>query len=249
MNYPLHWFRSYELLLKWHLLRFKPVLPLTLVVQLLIGVGTVVGMSYMVPGITPEAARFLVTGGPTLTLISLGLVLVPQMVGQAKSAGTFDYMRALPVPRMAFLGAELTTWLLITLPGMALAVYAGSRHYGFDLEISPLVLPAVLLVAVTATTVGYAIAQLSPSPELVTVITNFVIFCLFLFSPINFPVARLPGWLAELHRFLPVMYSADLIRGTLTPGGSENLGAAFMVLGGWCLLGFVITYITMTRRQ
>ncbi len=249
MTYPLHWLHSYQLLLKWHMLKFKPVLPLTLVVQMLIGVGTVIGLGYLVPGVTPEMARFLVTGGPTLTLISLGLVLVPQMVGQAKATGSFDYMRSLPVPRMAFLAAELTTWLLVTLPGLALAIYAGSRHYGFDLELSPLLLPAVLLVGLTATTVGYAIAHLAPSVELVTVITNFIIFCLFLFSPINFPAERLPGWLAELHRFLPVKHAADAIRGTLTPGNAENLGLNFLVLGIWCAAGFTITYITVTRRQ
>jgi hypothetical protein len=42
---------------------------------------------------------FLTTGAPTLTLVSLGLVMVPQMVVQAKSQGAFDYMWSLPVPR------------------------------------------------------------------------------------------------------------------------------------------------------
>jgi ABC-2 type transport system permease protein len=231
------------------MLKLKPILPLTFVVQLLIGVGTVIGLGYLVPGITPESARFLVTGGPTLTLISLGLVLVPQMVGQAKAAGTFDYMRSLPVPRMAFLAAELTTWLLVTLPGLALAVIVGSRHYGFDLDISPLVLPAVLLVGLTATMVGYAIAHLAPNAELVAVITNFIIFCLFLFSPINYPAERLPTWLAQLHQFLPVKHAADAIRGTLTPIYGEDLGVTFLVLGVWCLIGFAITYVTITRRR
>ncbi len=248
MSYQLHWYHSYQLLLKWHMLKLRPVLPLAFIVQLLVGVGTVIGMSYMVPGITPEVARFLVTGGPTLTLISLGLVMVPQMVGQAKAQGTFDYMRSLPIPRMAFLAAELTTWLLVTLPGLALAVYVGSRHYGFELEISPLVLPAVLLVGLTATTIGYAIAQLVPSVEIVTVITNFIIFCLFLFSPINFPADRLPAWLAGIHRFLPVKHAADVVRGTLTPVVVENLNLSFLILGIWCLAGLIIAYKTVNRQ-
>ena len=249
MNYPLHWLDSYQLLLKWHMLKLKPVLPLTFIVQLLIGVGTVIGLSYMVPGVTPEMARFLVTGGPTLVLISLGLTMVPQMVGQAKSTGSFDYMRSLPVPRMAFLLSELTTWLLVTLPGMALAVYVGSRYYGFELAITPMVVPAVALVALTATAIGYSIAHLAPNPELVTVITNFIIFCLFLFSPINFPAERLPAWLAKAHSVPPVKYAADVIRGTLTPNYTEDLGRAFLVLGIWCVFGGIITYIAVTRRR
>jgi len=105
------------------------------------------------------------------------------------------------------------------------------------------------LVALTATTVGYAIAHLSPKPDLVPVITNVIIFCLFLFSPINFPVERLPVWLAQLHRFLPLKYAADAIRGTLTQGYSDGLGLAFVVLGAWCLAGFGVTYVLVKRRR
>jgi ABC-2 type transport system permease protein len=243
------WLNSYVLMLRWQGLRLKPILPLATLVQLLIGAGTVIGLGYMVPQIDHDTALYLSTGAPTLTLVALGLVLVPQMVADAKSKGAFEYMWSLPIPRLAFLAADLTVWLLVALPGVILALIAGSLYYGFRLQVSPLVVPAFLMVTMMATTVGYAIAHLSPKPELVAVITNFLVFALFLFSPINFPAERLPGWLAELHRFLPVEHAANIVRGTLTEGYADNLGLSFAVVGIWLLVGFGLTYAAVSRRQ
>jgi ABC-2 type transport system permease protein len=242
------WIQSYTLLLKWQGLKFKTILPFVIVAQFFTGIGTVIGLGYLMPDIDPQTAMFLVTGGPTLSLITLGLVLVPQMVAQAKTAGMLDYMRSFPVPRMAYLAADLTIWLLSTLPGVILALVVGSLRYNFELQFNLLIVPAFILVVLMATSVGYAIALLSPKAELVGVLTNLIIFSLFLFSPVNFPIERLPGWLETIHRFLPVKYAADAVRGALVPGYSDGLGLALAVLSVWCLVGLVINYRVATRR-
>ncbi|MFN2198748.1 MAG: ABC transporter permease [Anaerolineales bacterium] len=244
----IHWIRSYTLLLKWQGLKFKTILPFVIVAQFFTGIGTVIGLGYLMPDIDPQTAMFLVTGGPTLSLITLGLVMVPQMVAQAKSGGMLDYMRSFPVPRMAYMAADLTIWLFSTLPGVILALIVGSLRYDFELQFSLLIVPAFILIVLMATSVGYAIAMLSPKAELVGVLTNLIIFSLFLFSPVNFPVERLPNWLETIHRFLPVKYAADAVRGALVPGYSVGLGLALAVLGAWCLLGLAINYIAATRR-
>jgi ABC-2 type transport system permease protein len=249
MSSQFKWFRSYRLLLEWQLLRFKTVLPFIVIIQLFTGVGTMIGLGFLFPKIDPDSALYLATGAPTLTLISLGLTMMPQMVAQAKAQGAFDYMWSLPIPRMAFLAADLTIWLLATVPGVILALAVGAARFGFELQISPLVVPAFLLVAITATSIGYALAHLTPKPDLVSVITNFLIFSLFLFSPINFPVERLPTWLAALHRFLPIKYAADAVRGTLAAGYADDLRLAFTVLGVWFVTSFGATYVVVTRRR
>jgi ABC-2 type transport system permease protein len=236
-------------MLQWQALRLRPVLPLFMLVEAFTGVGTVVGVGYVLPRIDPTTAMFLSTGGPTLTLIALGLTIVPQMVADSKARGAFDYVWSLPVPRMAFLAADFTIWLLAVLPGVLMALFVGARRYDFALQISPLALPAFVLVALMSTGLGYAVAHAAPKPELVTLLTNFIIFALFLFSPINFPVERLPRWLGELHRFLPVKYAATAVRGTLVQGYSDGLGLSFAALAVWCVLGLGTTYVLVTRRN
>jgi ABC-2 type transport system permease protein len=235
MSYQHQWLNSYGLMVKWQVLRLKPVLPLLIVVQALIGIGTVIGLSFLFPEIDPVAASFLVTGAPTLTLVALGLVFVPQMVASAKSEGTFDYIYALPLPRMVYLAADLTIWLAAVMPSVVLALLVGTLRYDVELHVSPLAIPAFVLIALMATMIGYAIVH--------------IVFCLFLFSPINYPSERLPHWLSTLHAFLPIRYAADLVRGTLLDMYSDRVGLSFLVLGVWCLAGFGVTYLAMTRRQ
>ena len=249
MSYPANWLNSYLLILRWQALLAKPLFPLFVVMHLFTGVGMVVGLSYMYPQIDDESAMFLATGGSTMTLIVLGLILVPQAVANAKSQGHFEYMFSLPAPRMAFLGADLTIWILAVLPGVVAALAYGAWRFEYEYQLSWLVIPAFLMVVLTATGIGYAIAHLLPKAELVMLVTNFLIFCLFLFSPVNFPSERLPSWLAQLHEYLPVMHAADVVRGTLVKEYQTNLGQNFLVLGIWCIIGFSITYWAMTRRR
>lgn len=242
------WLRSYGLMLTWQALSNRPMLPLYVAIEVMIAVGFVIGLGFLFPEIDPVTAKFLTTGAPTLILLIVGLVVVPQMVAMARTEGTFDYMWSLPVPRMVYLAADATIWVLVALPGVILALAIGAFYHDFGLEISPLVVPALLLVAVSGILLGYAIAHGAPRPEMAHLATQILVFAIMLFSPVLYPVEQLPGWLATLHRGLPIQYMADLSRGTLTDL-DVNLGLAFAVVGAWCAVGFVITYALVRRRR
>ena len=240
--------RSLGLMTKWQLLSLKAILPFIVVIQLIIAGGTVYGLGYLFPQIDPLSAKYIVTGAVTMTLITLGLTLVPQHIAQMKQKETFDYLWSLPVPRVVFLVADFVVWTAVVTPGVAAALIIGSHRYNFALDVSWWVVPAFLLVALTSVTVGMSVAHLSPSPMLTGILTNVIIFSLFLFSPVNFPVERLPEWLQSVHRILPVVYMADLVRGTATSGIVEDTGRAAMVVGVWCVASTAALFAVFTRR-
>ncbi len=183
-------FRTYRLLVEWQVRRMREFLPLAIVVQSLLALGIVIGYPLLFPKLDPTTVLFLATGAPTVTLILMGLVLVPQAVAQAKTQGTFDYMRTLPVPRLVNLFADVTVWLAVILPGVVFAVVVAALRFGLALSISPLVVPGMLLVALTATAVGYALASLLP-PMLAGLVTQVLVVFVLMFSPLNFPADRL----------------------------------------------------------
>jgi ABC-2 type transport system permease protein len=242
------WLQSYGLMLKWQALSQKPILPLEMAVQVMVAVGITIGIGFFYPQIGPTTAKFLTTGAPPLIFLSMGVVLVPQIVAMARKEGTFDYIWSLPVPRMVYVAADATIWVLVTLPGVLLALLVGGLYYHFGLEISPLVVPAFLLEALTAIFIGYAIAHGAPKPEIAHLATQIIVFAIMMFSPVVYPIEQLPGWLATLHRGLPIVYMADLSRGTLTDL-NVDLGRAFVVVGAWCAVGFVLTYVLVRRRR
>ena len=239
---------SYRALLRWTTAQIGAMLPLVVVVQALLAAGIIVGFGYLIPDIDRPTAQFLSTGAPTVLLMVVGLVLVPQGVAQARTSGTFAYLRALPVPRPLLLAADLTVWLLVALPSIAVAVIVAHLRYGFGFAFDwPLLVAASLLITVTATAVGYAIAVSLP-PLLAQLSTQVLVFFVMLFSPITFPASQLPAWFQSLHDVLPIRPAADLLRAGLLSGTYSASWRDLAVLIVWCVFGLTISVRALVRR-
>ncbi|MEU7908875.1 ABC transporter permease [Actinoplanes sp. NPDC049118] len=243
-----HWFRSYLLLLRWSAIRLRYLLPLVLIIQIFLSVGIVIGFAFLLPQVDPATARYLSTGAPTLGLITIGMVMAPQLVATAKTEGTFAYNQTLPVPRTAVLGADVTVWLVVGAPGLILGLLVAALRFDFTLRVGWAAAPAMLLVALTATTIGFAIAY-AATPPVTNLVTQLIVFIALMFSPINFPADRLPGWLQAIHRVLPFEYMADAVRDTLTSPPHGIAARPFLVLAAWCAAGLAVTLRVMTRRD
>lgn len=243
-----HFWHSYRLLLVWDVLRRRRILPVIVLIQVALSVGVVYGMSFLLPDIDARSAVFLATGAPTLTILVLGLTVVPQEVAQAKLVGRLDWFSTLPVPRLAPLASEITYWLLASLPGTVLALVVASHRFDFGLRVSPLVVPALVLVAATASAVGYALATASP-PQATQQIASFVSIGVLLFSPVSLPAEQLPGALQAVHDVLPVESMADVVRWSLTGRYVEDPAGAFVLVAVWCVAALLLSARVATRRR
>ncbi len=239
--------RSYWLLVLWEARSLKAFLPLAMVVQALLALGIVTGYPLLFPEIDRATVLFLATGAPTITLLTMGLVAVPQVVSSGTLDGSLDYMRTLPVPRLVYMLADTTVWLAIIIPGVVFAIAVGAWRFGIDLAISPLLVPAMLLVALTATAVGYAIAGLLP-PLIAGLVTQVLVVFVLMFSPLNFPAGRLPEWLAAIHRVLPIQAMGEVVRGTLATTAFPLSAGSFAILLLWGCGAFAVAHAILNRR-
>ncbi|MDP1809688.1 MAG: ABC transporter permease [Actinomycetota bacterium] len=86
-------------------------------------------------------------------------------------------------------------------------------------KLSPLliitVLPVMLLISFSLTSIGIVIAAKMESMEGFQVIMNFLIMPLFVLSGAMFPLTRLPVWLRSLTRADPLTYGVDALRGLI----------------------------------
>src|SRR5690625_1537096 len=157
-NPVVEWIRAWWMLVRWTAASSKMLLPLTLVVQVMMASGIVIGFGFLAPVEDPQVALLLSTGAPTMLLLVTGLVLVPQVVGSMKQEGSYDWFRSLPAPRSAFLFADIAVWTGVALPGIVLAVLVAAWRY--DLELAPTPWSPLVAVAVagTAAMIGYGMA-------------------------------------------------------------------------------------------
>jgi ABC-2 type transport system permease protein len=238
---------AYRLLVRWTVLRQRKLLGIFVAIQIAIGVGIIYGFTFLVPHVTAQVALYFSTGATTLTLILIGLVVVPQEVALARTSGRQAYLDSLPVPRLAPLLAEVSFWVMIQVPGAAATLALAVLRFHLSLHVSALIIPVMALTALTSAALGCAISMSLP-PMATQQVAQFLSLALLLFSPINFPLARLPLILRDIHRGLPVVYMADLVRGALTGHYGTSVALAFGVVGGWCAAGLFLSARIASRR-
>lgn len=239
--------RQTLLLTQWQFRRQATMLPLLVVVQVFLAIATILGFGLVIGDPPPEQALYLATGAPTITLVMVGLVMTPQMLSQSRTEGSLDWMRTLPVPRGSFLVSDLLVWTLIALPGMVLGIVTGVLRFDVDLSPAPWLVPAALLVSLTAAAVGYGMASLL-KPTLAMLMTQVLVFVILLFTPVSFPADRMPGWLQTAHEWFPFEPMAQLIRSGLAHDTFSMPGRSLVVLLAWCAASVAGATWALRRR-
>lgn len=243
-----YWWGTYVAMLRWVLTQQRVLFWSVLFSQLLLGIGAALMYSFYLGTVDSVVAAYLVTGIPALSIIPVGFVMLPILVIQEKSRGTHEFTWSLPVPRLVPVAATFTIFTAIALPVAALSTGLAAWHFGTALQVSAYTIPAALLVALMATSVGYGLAMAIPEPRITNLILNVVIFLVLLFSPIVIPIDRFPDWAANIHRILPFFHMSNLLRSTLTDGLAVEVAASLGALVAWTAVGWATVVRVVTRR-
>jgi ABC-2 type transport system permease protein len=200
---------------------------------------------YFGDGLSPAVATFIVTGAPALALIPVGMAMVPSVILQQKLEGSYDFVWTLPVPRAAAVMSNFTVFTAAAVPGTAVALGVAVWRYNIDLSVSLAIIPAVVIVGLMATSVGYGFGHAIPDPRITNLVVNMLIFLVLLFSPIAFPIDNFPEWFASVHRVLPFYHMGQVIRDGLSDGLVTGIARSYGVLGlwtvgSWLLIGWVV---------
>lgn len=217
------------------------------IIQIMISLGIVIGFTYLFDRPDPHTTLFLATGAPTIILILTGLVIMPQQIASAKVEGHIDFVRTWPVNRAVILSADTLTWLLITIPGIVLSSLCAHFlfHPGYD--ISWTIIPAILLTALTSIGVGYGFSYALP-PQGSMALSQVLIFGALMFSPINFPMERLPEWLQALHSVLPLYSMAEVMRASMAASTFVVDVKHYVLLTIWAVIGYGGAILVLNRK-
>jgi ABC-2 type transport system permease protein len=246
---PGYWLHSFALMFRFDWGRARAWAPMMAVIQLMMGAGMAIMYGFFYPHVSQETALYIATGTPTLALIPLGLVMVPGSVSQQRIEGTFDFIWSLPSPRTAQAVSTFALYTLLSLPGMILALAVAVWRYGIHLSVSWAVVPATVVSALVAVTLGFGLALSIKSPIVMNLITNALIFMVLLFSPVVYPATNLPTWFQRLHEVFPFEHMANVIRAGLTDGLVSDVARSYVVLLAWIVVGCALTAAVIGRRR
>ena len=244
-----YWIDSYAAMLRFDLAAQRNWLPMFALMQIMFGAGMAIIYGFYIGHLSKDAALFIVSGSPALAVLTAGLIGVVMMVTERQQAGSWDFIWSLPAPRSAVVASTFTVFTLLALPGIVVTLALAAWRYGVTLTVSPMAAPALLLSSLMATSVGFTMAQLIAKPLVTNAIVNALIFVVLLFSPVQFPISRLPLWLADIHRVLPIYYLGQVLRASVTRGLVSNLALSYAVLAAWTALAWAGAAWAIARRR
>jgi ABC-2 type transport system permease protein len=244
-----HWISGYVTMLRFDLASQRNWLPMFVLTQIMFGAGMAIIYGFYVGHAPASVIRYIVTGAPTLAVITAALIGVSTIVTERQLAGSWDFIWSLPTPRSAAVASTFTVYTAMTIPGIVAALALASWRYGVHLTLSPSVVPAFVLSSLMATSMGFAMAICIPNPIVTNVIVNALIFVVLLFSPVVYPISQLPAWLADVQRGLPVYHLAQVMRASLTAGMVHGLAMSYLVLALWTAASWAAAAWVIGRRK
>lgn len=231
-----------------HLKQMRNEIWFIMMVQLVLSMGLVLGYGYLIPDISQSTALYLTTGAATQSFVTVGLVMLPRFISEAKTQGRLEYFLTLPISREAHLLSLITVVSMMALPGVAFSVALGAWHYDRPMSVSPLIVPVALLTFVSLAGVGVAMAVLSPHQQLTNALTQLIIFYVVFFAPVIIPHSQLAEMLQHISVVMPPTYAADAVRGSLADLPETHLGRSILVLAGFAVVSLTASATTTRRR-
>jgi ABC-2 type transport system permease protein len=244
MNYLTQLFE----LTKMTLLSQRQGVAFLVMVQVVLTIGLVLGYGYLIPNISETAALYVTTGAATNAIVTTGLVMLPQMLAEAKHQGRLEFMLTLPISREVYLLSQILATIIFAAPGTILAVAFGAWHYDLSLDIHPLVPVVILLGIASLAGVGVTVVILSSHFQVTNAITQLVIFYVVFFAPILLPKEQLPELLQAASTVMPPTYAADAMRASLTDLPGTALYRDLVVLTGFAAASLALSAASIRRR-
>ncbi len=207
------------------------------VIMIIIALGVVIGFSYLMDTPDRTSMLYLATGAPTIVLVMTALVTVPMQNASAKIEGYLDFVKALPVSRRLFLIADVSIWALVTVPAIVISVFVAHLLYEPGFAVSWVIVPTFVLMVLACFGIGYGYSFVMPA-EAAMALSQVIAFTSLMFSPINFPLERLPEWLQIVQQVLPIYHMAEVMRAGLAHTTFEAQPISYIVLGIWAVVGF-----------
>ncbi len=240
-------FKQFKYVFEIQLLRNAGNLVFFAIIQIMISLGIVVGFTYLFSSPEPGTVLYLATGAPIIILVMTGLVILPNQTITAKAEGYIDFIRTWPVNRAAVVLADTVVWFITTFPGLIVSTICAHFifHPGYD--ISWTVVPSILLVALTCIGIGYGYSHALPPPGAMA-LSQIIAFGALMFSPINFPMERLPEWLQVVHHILPLYSMAEVVRASMAASTFTAEIWHYVVLIIWCIIGYGGSIAILNRK-
>lgn len=166
-----------------------------------------------------ESVYFMVPGIVATLLTMITLMMTSMSIVRERELGTLEQVLVTPISSVTLLFGKLTTFTVIAMFIMGLALTTGVLWFGVPFVGSPILLVALsLLYLLTTLGLGMFISTMTTTQQQAMFYAWFFSIFTMLTSGYFTPIANMPDWLQKITYLNPMRYFIELIRGVMLKG-------------------------------
>jgi ABC-2 type transport system permease protein len=208
--------------------------------------------------------QYFVTGMIGTGLMTAGFQSLAIQIPMERDRGVLKRFLGTPMPKWVYFAGKVLMVGFIAVLETIILLAVATLLFGLELPDTGaqwLTFGWVALLGITACTLcGVAFSSIARTGRSAPAVVTPVALILQFISGVFFVFTSLPGWMQNVAAIFPLKWLCQGLRsvflpasfGVQEPGGSFNLPMVALVLGGWCVLAFVLCVTTFkwtTKRD
>jgi ABC-2 type transport system permease protein len=196
-----------------------------------------------------EALTYILTGNLVISLMFGNMDNVQSHFLFMRFNGSLDFFATLPIRRFALILAVMLSFLLLSLPSMAVTLLLGALYLHVPIAPSPLLLVVIPMCAIPLSGIGALIGSSVRTPQHGGALSLLVTLVMAALGPVVVPPGRLPQAFVLLGTLSPATYAASALRQALVGPLSGRITIDLAVLAALAVAVFCLVGRTMKWRQ
>jgi ABC-2 type transport system permease protein len=205
--------------------------------------------------------QYLVAGIMASGLVSVSFSTLAIGIAMEQGDGTLKRLAGTPMPKAAYFLGKLGMVLLTGIAEVAITLAIGVAAFDLDLPDTAAkwaTFAWVCLLGISACSLmGIAYTRVIRNPKAAPAVVTPPYIALQFISGVYFVFSEIPGWLQTVAAVFPLKWMAQGLRSvflpdsfaSVEPAGGWELGRTALVLGAWCVAGFIMSAMWFRWRD
>jgi len=206
------------------------------------------GMFFVRSGTGLDSALALLPGVMAVSVLFGTTSLLSVTVTFEKKGRSFERLLLAPISLEMLMLAKTSGAILFGVANAFVPVVMAAFLVDLSGVDWGILVPAVVLIAVSSTFLGLFIAVSVSEVFEAQTFSNFFRFPMLFLCGLFFPIEQLPVWLRPVSYVLPLTYGADLLHASILRTGRMATAVDFGLLAVFCVLLFVLSLRNIRKR-
>ena len=180
---------------------------------------------------------FLIPGLIGFSILTSPMFSLVNISSEYKKNKLFKQLSLTPLTKMEWLTSKVIWYIVLTIAGFLLMVGVGVFAFGATVNLSPMLIPFLILGPMLFAALGMLVGTVTKSPETAGVIGNIVTFPMMFLAGTFFPISSMPQYLQTFAHVLPLFYVTEGLNNVMV---YNNIPAALVDIAVLAIITVVI---------